>query len=783
MIYSLIQKIIFTVLFLVMSAVCISQTPKQITLSGFITEKVSGEVVIGASVKVYKDSTKSKVVKGAISNKYGFYSVPKLEVGTYTIVVSGITVSDETFVITIPDTISSDALTLNIQPLSSTVKLGTVTVDGDKKDNKVSKISTVQVTTDLIKRLPALGGEVDIFRVLQLLPGVKPSTELSSGLYIRGGSPDQNLTLLDGVIVYNPSHLGGFLSTFNADAINDITLIKGAFPAEYGGRLSSVLDITMKEGTKEKFSGTAGISMINSRLTLEGPINEDCTFMISGRRMYFDLIAKTFRVFQTENTTFPDYYFYDLNAKVNYKLGANDRLFVSGYFGKDVFSFPQERPTDPEFDLSWGNSTANIRWMHIFSPTVFMNTSLIYTNYSSKVLIKDNLNDPQFRITFLSESKIEDYMLRSEFQIFPTTDHTIKTGIEATRHQFVAAATDLFNFSNGEFQIERNPINAMEFSYYIQDEWQISDRLNANIGGRLMYFQNGNYLAPEPRVSMKYLIDNEKRMTAAFATAHQFLHLIVRNDITLPTDLWFPSTADIKPSKSHQIVLGYEQDLFDNEALLSIETYYKTMSNLYEYKDSVTFSLGIPLASQFTAGTGVAYGLEVFLQKKLGAVTGWLGYTWSVTERTFPELNNGKPFFPRYDRRHDFSAVLTYRLSNRWEFGATWVLASGQAFTMPVGQYALKPGFWSQIHYDYPQRNNYRLPAYHKLDLSFQYEYTWFEQPWIFSINIFNVYNRANAFAHYIDNEFDPSTGQGKKVVKQLSLFPIIPTFGLQFKF
>ncbi len=780
--FTYVKIVSFTIfLSLMIDVSAFAQTSKQVTLSGFVSEKVTGEVLIGASVKLYKDSSLTKIYKGAISNKFGFYTFPKIDVGTYTVVVTGVTIADEILTLFIPDTLSKDAVTLAIQPLSTTVKLGTVTVDGNKQEKSVSKISTIHITTDLIKRLPALGGEVDVFRVLQLLPGVKPSTELSSGLYVRGGSPDQNLTLLDGVIVYNPSHLGGFLSTFNADAINDIKLIKGAFPAEYGGRLSSVLDISMKEGTKEKFSGTAGISMINSRLTLEGPINEDCTYMISGRRMYFDVIAKAFRVFQSEDVTYPDYYFYDVNAKINYKLGANDRLFLSGYFGKDVFSIVPNTSTDPEFNLSWGNSTANLRWMHVFSPTVFMNTSLIYTNYSSTILIKDNIESIQNRFTFLSESKIEDYMVRSEIQYFPNSEHTIKSGVEAIRHQFISAATDVYNFSNGQFQISRIPIHAFEMSAYIQDEWTITPNLLANIGGRLMYFQKGNYIAPEPRISLKYLLDDSKRLTAAFATAHQFLHLIVRNDITLPTDLWFPSTEVIKPAKSNQIVLGYEQDLLDNEAMLAVEAYYKTMNNLYEYKDSVQFSLGIPLASQFTSGTGLAYGLEVFLQKKIGAVTGWLGYTWSVTERTFPELNNGKPFYPRYDRRHDFSAVAIYRLSSRWEIGATWVYATGQAFTMPVGTYSVRPG--SQSYFDSPSRNNYRLPGYHKLDLSFQYEYTWFEQPWIFSINIFNVYNRANAFAHFIDTEYDINTGTSKRVLKQISLFPVIPTFGLQFKF
>ena len=758
----------------------ISQQGTYGTISGSVTERLSGENIISLNVGIYRDSnfTSTKPIAGAISNKFGFYSIQRVPIGDYYIVARGVGYSTYIGRVTIE---KGTALKYDIKMTVEDVRMQEITVSAEREESAVSRISQVSITPDFVSKMPSLGGEVDVFRVLQLLPGVQQSTEISSGLYVRGGSPDQNLTLLDGVIVYNPSHLGGFLSVFNSDALRDIRLIKGAFPAEYGGRLSSVLDMTMKEGTKEKFSGAGGISMISSRLTLEGPIDDNSTFMVSGRRMYLDVL--TWLAGGGDNDNVPVYYFYDLNAKVNYKLSESDRLFVSGFFGRDVLSEPSNENNNENFDISWGNATANLRWMHIVSPELFTNFSLIYTDYSFGTEIFNKKNPSE---NFNTGSHIRDFMLRGEAQYFPIKDHTIKTGIEAIWHNFRSEMA--FDINDDFFNdIESKTLQSLEASLYVQDEWNVNDLLNTNLGGRFYYFQGGDYFAFEPRLSASYKLTDKTSLTAAGALAHQFLHLIVRNDITLPTDLWFPSTSKVQPSRSWQGVLGLEHIFGNGEYLFSTEIYYKDMQNLYEYKESNNFSLGIPLEEQFTSGRGVAYGVEIFLNKRIGSFTGWIGYTLAWTKRQFDEINNGNWFSPRYDRRHDVSFVLSYTLGQRWELGASWVYGTGQAFTMPTGMYsfdAAGEGYYSDIEqYQYTNRNGSRLPPFHKLDLNFMYKFEWFDTPFQLSMNIYNVYNRKNPFAWYISSEYDENTGEMNKVLKQITLFPIIPTLGLSFKF
>ncbi len=753
-----------------------ARTAETYSLSGTLSENKSGENVIGLSVGIYTDTVPNiRPIRGAVSNKFGFYSIPKLEKGKYWVIVHGIGYS------TYSEQLDIDKdITLNIKLITKDIKTEEVVVTADKMKNSVNRISTMEIKPDFVLKMPSLGGESDVFRTLQLLPGVKAGSEISSGLYIRGGSPDQNLVLLDGVIVYNPSHLGGFLSSFNSDALRDIKLIKGAFPAEYGGRLSSVIDMTMKEGTKDKLSGSGGISLISSRLTLEGPINDNCSFMISGRRMYLDLLLGL----ASDAKDAPNYYFYDLNAKINYKLSQSDRLFVSGFFCRDVLESPDSE--EENFGIFWGNQTANIRWMHIMSPTFFTNLSLIYTNYNFNIDLGDDKSNTR---DWKSESKIEDYLFRLETQYFPNADHTIKSGAEVTFHNFNVDAFADF----GDLELHPSSaklIKTLDAALYIQDEWKITDLLNSNLGVRGYYFSEGNYFSFEPRLSLSYSLTENSSVTASTALANQFLHMIARNDIPLPTDVWYPSNEQIKPSRSWQSVLGYEYIFNEGEYLFSIEGYYKSMENLIEYKENAGFSFGVPLDSQFTFGSGKAYGLEFFLNKRIGKLTGWIGYTLSWTKRQFDELNNGKEFYPRYDRRHDVSITLNYQLGKRWELGASWVYGTGQAYTMPTGTYGFEPltpdgSVWysGENKYLFSEKNAQRLPPFHKLDLNFMYKFQWFNLPFQFSINIYNAYNRRNPFIWYIGNDYDEQTYQSTKKVKQVTLFPIIPTFGLSFKF
>ncbi len=749
------------------------------SVSGTVSELLSGESVISISVVLYFDSVSTSVApfRGSITNKFGFYSIQNIPDGVYKLVAKGISYKPYIAIIEIKNGLT---VRKDIKIERKDIMLDEIVVFGDKEDNSLTRMSSVTLDPSFVSKMPSLGGETDIFRTLQLLPGIKQVNELSSGLYVRGGSPDQNLYLLDGVIVYNPSHLGGFLSVFNSDAIKDIKIMKGAFPAEYGGRLSSVLDMTMKEGTKEKMSVAGGISLISSRLTIEGPIDEKSSFMISGRRMYLDLITKL--AAGEDRDDVPVYYFYDLNMKVNYELSPSDKLFVSGFLCEDVLKEPPS--ADGNFDIFWGNKTANLRWMHIVSDNLFTNFSLIYTNYrfGTDIYDKDRPAD-----MFKSKSHIEDIMLRGEAQYFPDDEHKLKFGVETIWHNFLSDLNIGIDI-NDEVQnlFKEKNITTLEAAVYVQDEWTVNDVLNLNIGGRGFYFQEGNYFQIEPRLSGSYKIDNNTHINSSVALAHQFLHLIVRNDIALPTDLWFPTTEKVKPSKSWQGVLGVEHLLDDGKYLFSAELYYKDMQNLLEYKDSTNFSLGIPFEEQFTSGRGEAYGLELFLNKRAGNFTGWIGYTLSFTKRYFDELNNGKMFFPRYDRTHDVNIVLTYKIGENWELGAAWYYGTGQAYTMPTGTYRFEPidgGGYYDEKYHYSDKNGVRLPAFHKLDLNFMYKFRWFDAPFQLSINIYNVYNRKNPFAWYIDNEYSPDGMSSKKVLKQITLFPFIPTIGLSFKF
>jgi hypothetical protein len=748
-------------LFIIVGLACSSTVRAQGTISGVVQEKESGEAVIGANVLVMNTE------RGAATNRFGYFAIADLDSGAYTLRVSAVGYATE--YVRVALTRARPEARISVQLAEQPITAGEVVVEADRQMTRPMQVSAVDVPIEQIMRLPSLGGEVDLFRSLQLLPGVKASSELSSGLYIRGGSPDQNLILLDRMILYNPSHLFGFLSTFNADAINNVTLIKGAMNAEYGGRLSSVVDITMREGSKDGFHGSGGISMIDSRLTLEGPISEDATFMISGRRVYFDWIVQAF----TDEA--PTYYFYDLVAKTNWRLGESDRLYFSGFFGRDVLGEPPQDTED--FNISWGNSAGNLRWTHLFGSRLFTNLSAIVSDYRFQTDVAENSSANADR--FKSVTGILDYSLRLEAEYFAARQHTIKAGVETVQHRFTTALSSNVNEFD-EFVPATPGYYGLEFSVFAQDEWKPSERLTLNLGGRGFYFDRGKYFRAEPRLSAFYLFDDGTTLKAAFAGANQFLHLVSRNDISLPTDTWFPSTSIISPSYSLQYVLGASRNVFDDEYSVSLEGYYKSMHRLLEFKDNAIFSLFAPLESELTTGSGRAYGVEVFVEKKKGAFTGWVGYTLAWAWSSFPELNEGREYPPRYDRRHDVSIVLNYRLGETWEFTAVWVYGTGQAFTFPVALYGISPwdNYGSQY---YSERNGYRLPAYHRLDLNFSHAFHWFDWDWKLSLNLYNAYNHLNPFSQSLERDW--STYPPTMRVKQITLFPIIPTLGLSFKF
>jgi len=765
---------------LIFSPVLISAQNKLGRVQGRVTDAGTGEYLIGANVYLNTDTSKiSSIFLGSITNKNGQFDITNVPFGDYFIFASNM--GYNTGIQKIYITENTPQLTIKFQLNKRSFQLDEVVIE-DKRANDFSKTtSTIEIKPEMIQQLPSMGGETDIFRALLLLPGVQAATEISTGIYVRGGSPDQNLTLVDGVVVYNPSHLGGFSSTFNSDALKNVKLLKGAFPAEFGGRLSSVLDVRMREGSQEKMSGNAGLNLMSARMTIEGPLDSNSSFIISGRKMFLDKVLGAI----PKANTIPRYSFIDFSGKINYSASEKDRLMISGFYSQDNLKEPPANK-DYNFDISWGNSTVNLTWTEIKSESMYTNTSLMYTNYSFSTLIKDKQENVARQEDFFTSSKINDFLFRREMEFYLGKSHSIKTGVEAIYHNFTTTTSDFFirelNFNDTYATI----IKAFEASFYVQDEVQISDDFKGNMGGRLTYFHNGKYLNLEPRLSATYFLFDRFTLRGAFAYSNQNLHMISRNDIFLPSDVWYPSTGKIKPSRAIQGSFGFETTSIERSFLFSLDAYYKSMLNLYEYKESATFKYNSPFDEKLTPGTGESYGLEFFLNKRLGNISGWVGYTLSYTSRKFDELNKGMEFYPRYDRRHDISLALTYNISPNFSLGSTWTYGTGQAYSLPIGQYSFgnifNPSALNSLYYEYSSRDGYRLPAFHKLDVSIQYEIVWASSSLEFSLDIYNAYNRNNVFSKYIGYTIDDA-GEKKWLLRQFTLFPFLPTLGINYKF
>ncbi len=754
---------------------------KSIDVSGVVTEYGSGEVLIGVNLVFYKDSLKtSPPIRGAATNKYGFFSIPDVPAGEYYLFIS--LMGYETLIKKVSLSSNQKNLRTDFQLSKSTLTLKEVVIEDRRKTDFSNTTSTIQIEPELIKQLPSIGGETDIFRALQLLPGVKSATEISSGIYVRGSSPDQNLNLVDGVLVYNPAHLGGFASTFNADALQNVKLIKGGFPAEYGGRLASVLDVTMKSGNDSKFKGSLGLNLISSRLTIEGPLSNKSTFILSGRKMFLDKVLQMI----PKMGNIPRYNFYDLNGKVNYVISEEDRIFFSGFVSRDNLGEPPNNK-DVGFDISWTNATFNLTWTSINSAKLFSNTSLMYTSYNFTTLIKDKiqLKNP---LDFYTSSEIHDLFLRRDMQLFADETHTLKTGAELIYHMFTTTTSDYFIQELKYKPFYGKNINVLEASLYVQDELSLFGDLKTNIGGRIYYFQANKFLKFEPRVSATYYLMDRLILRGAFTIAYQTLHMLVRNDILLPTDTWYPSSSKIDPSRAIQGSIGIEATSFERTFLFSFDTYYKDISNLYDYKISADFSYGSDFEKQLTKGRADAFGFELFLNKRIGDVNGWIGYTLAYTKRYFNELNQGVSFYPRFDRRHDISVVISYEPFTNFNSSITWTYSTGQAYSLPNGQYSFIPltspeSNTYNVYYDYSRRDAYRLPPFHKLDLNAKYIVMWDDKSLEFSLNIYNLYNRYNIFSKYIGYKKDPATKEEIPVLKQFTLFPFLPTLGIAYRF
>ena len=790
---------------------------KRITISGFVKEKGSQELLTGANVYITRSAT------GAATNNYGFYSltIPASDSVTITCSLVGYE--------TITETISARTDVELSLALSSIRQLDEVTISARKQDDNVSgsaQMSVVEIPIDQIKKIPSLLGEKDVLKGLQLMPGVQKGTEGQTGLYVRGGGPDQNLIILDDAVVYNASHLFGFFSVFNSDAIKRVELTKGGFPARYGGRLSSVVEMDMKEGNKEKLHGEGGIGLISSRLTLEGPIKKGkSSFLVSGRRTYIDVLAApVLNVMQKkkEQKGFrPGYYFYDLNAKINYDLGAKDKLYVSGYLGQDKFYVKEESGSfKMKAGLNWGNTTATMRWNHVFNRKLFANTALVFTNfnftttsYIREPIVDESNATTESRLRY--DSRIQDLSFKSDFDFYPNALHAIKFGVQGTRHKSTPSALAMSGTdAEGTIDPLEKPMYSLEGGAYVEDTWQPFDALKMNLGFRMSYFKadKKTYLNPEPRFSAALKLAPDFSAKASYARMNQYVHLLSNTGLGLPTDLWVTSTDRIAPQQSSQVAFGLAKDLQNKGLTITLEGFYKDMQRILSYREGASF-LGVngenandvSWQDNVTPGKGWSYGSEFLVQKKSGKFSGWIGYTLSWIYWKFPELNNGQTFHPRYDRRHDVSVVGIYELNKRITMSASWVYGTGNALTVPSAIYypmsdnfftrydpsdkALNDLYLNQNSNDrryaaseFPAKNSFRAEAFHRLDLAIQFhkKKKRHERTWEFSV--YNAYNRKNPF-FYDRSEEKMSDGEWKTVLKKYSLFPVVPSFSYNFKF
>jgi hypothetical protein len=776
------------------------QSREHYTISGYVREAVSGESLIGVNIYLADHKT------GTVTNNYGFYSLTLPPSDSVELIASYVGFTPAIVRLAL----HKDA-DLNIELKANLVlKEVTVTADRTEKQSESVKMSSIKLQPAQIKNVPSLLGEKDVLKVLQLLPGVQKGSEGSSGLYVRGGGPDQNLIILDDAIVYNASHLFGFFSLFNGDALKSVELTKGGFPARYGGRLSSVLEMNMKEGNKEEWHGEGGIGLISSRMAIEGPlVKGKSSILISGRRTYADLIIYPF--LKNEKT---GYYFYDLNAKINYDFGRNNKLYLSGYFGKDKFYLKNNSNSYKEnTGFLWGNATATLRWNHLFTNKLFSNASAIFSNYSFGLYDKYKAIEENEDYYAEYYSGIRDFSFKYDLDWLPNPNHWIKAGGISILHRFNPHAFVEKDVPNNTNTRNVNYTNGIESGLYVEDTWQPLQTLKINGGLRFSHFiaKKNQYHFFEPRLSVAWRLNNDLALKGSYASMNQYIHMISNTGISLPTDLWVPTTDRIKPQQSRQVALGLVKDISKHNLSFSLEGYYKTMKNTLAYKEGATFltfdepgsSSNINWENNVTAGRSWSYGVEFLLQKKEGRLTGWIGYTLSWTQMQFDSINFGRKYFARYDRRHDISIVATYKLNNHITLSGTWVYGTGNAVTLPASKYYLSqnypdtyqmPGGWPRefnpngiYANDLTEKNNFRMGSYHRLDIGIQFHKVkkWGERIW--EISVYNAYNRKNPFLYYNDSKTvtDPQTNKPTEIgiLKQVSLFPIIPSVTYSFKF
>lgn len=769
------------------------------TVSGTVTDRASGEHLIGATVRDLKSG------KGTVTNTFGYYSLT-LPSDSAIIAITYIGYKPEAFSVLLEKNVVQN---VGMDENSVLKEVEIVAQRYERVEERV-QMGRIDIPIQQIKNVPAFLGEKDVLKALQLLPGVSGGGEGQSGIYVRGGGPDQNLILLDGVPVYNVSHLFGFFSVFNPDAVKDVSLIKGGFPARYGGRLSSVIEINMKEGNENEFHGEGTIGLVASKLTLEGPIKKGkSSFIVSGRRTYIDILARplikaAFRADGSEGVV--GYFFDDVNAKVNYRFSKKDRVYLSFYTGKDKFysNFGE----DNEFyedrykaGLGWGNVTSALRWNHIMSPKLFANTTLTYsryrfntsTGYESRDFENGSVDsEDKFELEYFSG--IDDVAAKIDFDYLPNPDHYVRFGASSILHTFrpgdfrssfssFEAGNDTSSFSANYIQ---DNVRATEFALYGEDDWKLNAQWRVNYGVHISGFLQDDkpYFSIQPRLNTRYLFGQGWSLKAGFSTMRQYVHLLTNETIGLPTDLWLPTTKRVKPQDAWQAALGAAKT-FGKDYECSVEVYYKEMKNVIAFREGSSLLQFQGWEDRVSQGNGTAYGAEFFVQKKTGKLSGWVGYTLSWANRQFDDINFGKEFPYKYDRRHDFEITGSYQFTKRFSMAASWVYSTGNAVTFGTSRY-LGPSGYAYENYlqevtHTPERNNFRMPAYNRLDVGFdftkkkrRYTRTW-------SFGAYNAYNRKNPF--FLFTETDIVNNQPKTVLKKAALFPVIPYFAWSFKF
>lgn len=760
--------------------VSLLQAQPLLSINGTVKDAGSGEVLIGASMFLLENPQKI-----TLTNAYGFFSISVIP-GKYQLVTLFAGYRSDTVSIQLS---GNKTVVIKLQPIGK--ELTEVVVSSSRKNDQVTKplMGVQKLTVKEMNNVPVIFGERDVLKTIQLLPGVKSAGEGNSGFYVRGGGADQNLILLDEATVYNASHVLGFFSSFNSDAIKDLTLYKGAMPAEYGGRLASVVDVKMIDGNNQTFHASGGVGLIASRLNLEGPLVKDKgSFILSGRRTYADVFLGLSRDSSIRDNSL---YFYDFNAKANYTLNSKNRLFLSGYFGRDKLGFGKT------FGIDYGNSTGTLRWNHIFNGRLFLNNSLIYSNYNYNIEIKSGVNN------IIIKSKIEDLALKTDFQYFINNDNKINFGTQITRHLLSPGIVDAS--ANSSFNSQALPVKkALEAAAYFNHEYAPNAKLRLNYGIRLTSFSllgPGNfstydsasniiqttvatgsgavktYLNPEPRFSASWLLSPVSSVKASYTRNVQNLHLLSNSAAINPTDIWIPSSLQVKPEIADQVAIGYYKNDLGFQYEFFVEAYYKWMQNQVDYKNGAQLRANENVESQLLFGSGRAYGLEWFLKKKTGKLTGWVSYTLARTERSVAGINNGNWYPARQDQTHNIAIVGIYQTNSRWTISSNWVYNTGNAVTFPSGKYTLN----GQTAYYYTERNGYRFPAYHRLDLAATLKNKprkGREGSWTFSL--YNVYGRENTYS--IEFKDDPNN-PGKTIAEQTALFKWVPSVTYNFKF